>query len=49
MIGICACLRGAGPHGVRPLLPHARAAEIRIRMERGAVEMKQAIEAAAGG
>ncbi|MEV4526018.1 SRPBCC family protein [Streptosporangium sp. NPDC049304] len=31
------------------VLPHALAAEIRIRIERGAVEMKQAIEAAAGG
>ncbi|MEU8378971.1 SRPBCC family protein [Streptosporangium sp. NPDC048865] len=30
------------------VLPHALAAEIRIRIERGAVEMKQAIEAAGG-
>ncbi|WP_433178984.1 SRPBCC family protein [Actinoallomurus sp. CA-150999] len=29
------------------VLPHALAAEIRIRIERGAVEMKQAIEATA--
>ncbi|MDF2709052.1 MAG: hypothetical protein K0R62_4704, partial [Nonomuraea muscovyensis] len=29
------------------VLPHARAAEIRIRIEHGAWEMKQAIEAAA--
>ncbi|GAB3990646.1 hypothetical protein GCM10029978_119090 [Actinoallomurus acanthiterrae] len=29
------------------VLPHALAAEIRIRVERGAVEMKQAIEATA--
>ncbi|MER6170036.1 SRPBCC family protein [Streptosporangium sp. NPDC001681] len=29
------------------VLPHGQAAEIRIRMEHGAVEMKQAIEAAA--
>ncbi|GAA1573840.1 hypothetical protein GCM10009678_65580 [Actinomadura kijaniata] len=29
------------------VLPHALAAEIRIRVERGAVEMKRAIEAAA--
>nr|BFE85187.1 hypothetical protein GCM10020093_077880 [Planobispora longispora] len=31
------------------VLPHALAAEIRIRVERGAVEMKQAIESAAHG
>ncbi|GGT02541.1 hypothetical protein GCM10010156_70700 [Planobispora rosea] len=31
------------------VLPHALAAEIRIRVERGAAEMKQTIEAAAGG
>ncbi|MEZ0077511.1 SRPBCC family protein [Planotetraspora sp. GP83] len=31
------------------VLPHVLAAEIRIRIERGAVEMKQAIEAAARG
>ncbi|MBG0816931.1 SRPBCC family protein [Planomonospora sp. ID82291] len=31
------------------VLPHALAAEIRIRVERGAMEMKQAIEAAACG
>jgi carbon monoxide dehydrogenase subunit G len=31
------------------VLPHALAAKIRIRVERGAVEMKQAIEAAARG
>lgn len=31
------------------VLPDVLAAEIRIRVERGAVEMKQAIEAAAGG
>ncbi len=31
------------------VLPHALAAKIRIRIERGAVEMKQAIEAAARG
>jgi hypothetical protein len=31
------------------VLPHALAAEIRIRVERGAWEMKQAIEAAARG
>ncbi|MBG0823915.1 SRPBCC family protein [Planomonospora sp. ID91781] len=31
------------------VLPHALAAEIRIRVERGAKEMKQAIEAAACG
>uniref|UniRef100_UPI003F494824 SRPBCC family protein n=1 Tax=Nonomuraea bangladeshensis TaxID=404385 RepID=UPI003F494824 len=31
------------------VLPHARAAEIRVRVEHGAREMKQAIEAAASG
>jgi hypothetical protein len=31
------------------VLPHALAAGIRIRMERGAMEMKEAIEAAARG
>ena len=31
------------------VLPHALAAEIRIRIERGALEMKQAIEAAVAG
>ena len=31
------------------VLPHALAAKIRIRIERGAVEMKQAIEAAVRG
>lgn len=31
------------------VLPHASAAEIRVRVERGAWEMKQAIEAAAHG
>jgi hypothetical protein len=31
------------------VLLHALAAKIRIRIERGAVEMKQAIEAAARG
>jgi hypothetical protein len=31
------------------VLPHALAAGIRIRMERGATEMKEAIEAAARG
>jgi hypothetical protein len=31
------------------VLPHALAAEIHIRMERGAIEMKQAIEATACG
>ncbi|MEU6744780.1 SRPBCC family protein [Spirillospora sp. NPDC046719] len=30
------------------VLPHAVAGEIRVRMERGAVEMKRAIEASAG-
>ncbi|MEV4008764.1 hypothetical protein [Actinomadura sp. NPDC049753] len=30
------------------VLPHALAAEIRIRVERGAVEMKRAIEASYG-
>ncbi|MFI6515833.1 SRPBCC family protein [Spirillospora sp. NPDC050679] len=32
---------------ITDVLPHAFAAEIRVRVERGAVEMKQAIEAAA--
>ena len=31
------------------VLPHALAAEIQIRMERGAIEMRQAIEATACG
>ncbi|GAA4196564.1 SRPBCC family protein [Microbispora amethystogenes] len=34
---------------ITDVLPHTRAADIRIRMERGAAEMKQAIEAAAHG
>ncbi|KAA9376748.1 SRPBCC family protein [Microbispora cellulosiformans] len=34
---------------ITDVLPHTRAADIRIRMERGATEMKQAIEAAAHG
>ncbi|MEW9529515.1 SRPBCC family protein [Microbispora sp. NPDC049125] len=33
---------------ITDVLPHARAAEIRIRVARGASEMKQAIEAAGG-
>lgn len=34
---------------ITDVLPHTLAAEIRIRIERGAVEMKQTIEAAARG
>ncbi|MFB9532486.1 hypothetical protein [Nonomuraea roseola] len=33
--------------GTTDVLPHAVAAEIRVRVERGAAEMKQTIESAA--
>jgi carbon monoxide dehydrogenase subunit G len=47
-------VRPEGDHAGRliwttDLLPHTLAAETRVRIERGAVEMKQAIEAAARG
>jgi Polyketide cyclase / dehydrase and lipid transport len=46
-------VRPEGAHAARliwttDVLPHALAAGIRVRMERGATEMKEAIEAAAG-